>query len=511
MYRRARPVLLWLARKSYWWVEFDPAEDAAFRAGINAKCDEPTARQVLRCVGVDVLSGDITEEVVVREVAACLLPDEHRQSSEDLWLSVMEKLQAKYSTAEEDSQPPIRDLMNLLNAYNRERETKKHRELASQDPTSTTGHCIRGASDYCERQLSRMTSGVACLPRVQPGVPMPWPEMVWFFLTLFAILAINCGDAIYLALEEYIGFARSGVQRPRTLYQTVIAVFWFGLADGWFLWEIGRQRSLGSVVSFVLFLAAAICRPIYRKAAFIISSGIASALFQIVIQLGDLAWDAYKRLKVGREARPHLSWPLYLCLLTYGRLPDGSAEDRATYEELQILNVRSVAWARGFRKSKPMSILWMVYAKARATPRNVFAARVGLKMQRGYDLAFWQKVAFPILTSAIWTISAYATWRKWYTFTSVNAFNIVAFLKGLDIAFSPEQEVQGAASTFCNMVGAGIPTLFGVMVPAAANRSYLDHPRELLAVTVVIFFATFWTDLIAEAMMKLAVSCVRKG
>jgi hypothetical protein len=495
-------IILWLARKSYWWVEFDPAEDKAFRVAINAKCDDGSARKVLSAVVSEDLPASFSEDFVLEQLISRFVPGPSHADTQDSWIRLMQRLQELHGMAEDGGEKArFRDVMNLLNAYNRDRETKKHRELAEGD--SITARRIKDTNTYCERQLGRMDTGVARIPVAQKGSTMPAPEMICFFLVLLCILAINCGtEAISFSLEEYIGFARNGVGRPRTLYQTAIAILWFDLTDGWFLWEIGRQRSLGAILSFILYMIASLYRPIYGKTPFVISSGVASTLFQIVVQLGDLVWSVYTRLQAGNESRPSLSWQEYLYLSMRGRLP-ASDEDQKIYAELKKLNARSAAWAKGFRKSKSMSLWWMLYASSRATPRTIFAARAGIKAKRTYDLAFWQKVVFPILTGAIWVISAYATWGQWYIFTIINAFHAIAFMKGLDIAFSPEQEVHSAVSTFCNMVGAGAPTLFGVLIPSAASRSYLDAPRKLAPVMSPLFVATFWTDLIADTMMKL--------
>lgn len=498
--------VIWLAKKSYWWVELDPAEDKEFTSAINASCDEAAARKVLRDVGIaeETLCG-INEHSVLRLLSARFPCDDTGESIEDDWIGLMQRLQElRKKEPVKEEKAKLRAAMNLLNAYNRDRDTQLQRFLASGCRSAFAARWINEAADFCEQQLSRLQTGIARIPKLQKGNAMPRMEMLCFCVLVLGILMINLGtEAITFTLGEYVGFARNAVQRPRTLYQIYIALFHFSWSDGWFTWEIGRQRSLGAVLSFALYLTAAIYRPIYRQKAFVIASGVSSTLFQIFVQLGDIAWVRFKLIRIDKDIRSVPAWRTYLYLGMHNQLPGTGDADVENYKNLVECNARLTTWARGYRKSKSMSIWWMIFAANRAVARNVYAVCAGVKVVQVYDSRFWQKVVFPALTLVIWGVSSYATWGQWYIFTIINAFHAIAFLKGIDLARAVEQEVQSAFSTFVNMVGAGAPTLFGVLIPTAIDRTYLDEPKKLPFVMGPIFLATFWTDLLTEGIMRL--------
>ncbi|KAH8592607.1 hypothetical protein B0O99DRAFT_629335 [Bisporella sp. PMI_857] len=119
-------------------------------------------------------------------------------------------------------------------------------------------------------------------------------------------------------------------------------------------------------------------------------------------------------------------------------------------------------------------------------------------------MRFWQKAAFPLATLPIWFASSYATWGMWYIFTMINAFHLVVYLKGQNMAFLVEHEVQAAYSTFCNMVMSSTPALVSVLIPRAFDKHYLESPDPLFGfVFLLIFFVTFWTDVLADGIKKL--------
>ncbi len=496
-------IIKWLAKNTFWWIELDPAEDALMRAAILRSQMDAGARAAFANLVQAELPAVLTEEYVLAQLLFVFPPAGNER---DAWVCLMARLDdARKKEANAERKAHIRAAMDLLFAFNRDNETAMHHRLATEGaPGSLTTRYIKHSYDYCQRQMHRFETGVAWFPIGQRGKKLDFLEAIAFYLCLLGIFLINgLTEVISYGFGEYVGVARNGIQRPRTLFQIFVALFNrknFNLTDGPFIWEIGRQRTLGATLTFLMFTIAYFRRSLYRKTPFIIGVGVGATVFQIAVQLGDLAWFRLKCLNVAKEVRPGLEWYKLMYAWIRGRIPVGTQQDRDAHSELAKFNSRSAAWAKTYTKSKPMSLLWIEFARNRAAPRYYFAARAGVVSKATYNLAFFQKLLFPTVTLGSWTLSAYALWRQWQIFTIAMAFHTIAVLKGLDLVYAPEQEVPSAANVWCNMIGPGIPTIGIVLLPRAANEMYLSDPKDLRIIMPTNFFVTQWTDLIANGL-----------
>lgn len=487
MFSRIKHAIQWICKKTYWYIEIDRAQDHAFICGLVSSCDHATAVEVLTpiCKGnlPEILNADVVLDIAIshfpendNDGAGRLEREKRAGKEEDPWISLMRRLPS-------GEQP----LKNLLNAYNQEEETELHRQLSDDTTNPTAAALICRSSAFCEVQLERLRTGVARLPKLQKGPQMGRKEMCCFFLLLVAGLTINLSSEIIAGfLKENLAIARNSLQRPRNILQLGYSVFFFPYAGGWYMWELTRQRYLGAGGSFILFLAAVFVRRLYRNDEFIISADIFAAAFQLLIQTSDLISMRILHLKIRSQTGPP----------TEG--------DKHTYKRLEIVNARSVVWSEGFRKSKPMSILVMIYAKQRAMPRNVYATILRLSRKIVWDKRTVQKMSFFTFTLVVvWPLSAWGAWRNWYTFAIVNAFLFAASVKLLDIACAPEQEVGAALTTFCNMIASSFLALVCMLIPSGTNRKFLDNRNRFISVVTPVGFFTFWTDLIGEGLQWL--------
>lgn len=499
-------LVIFLAKNTFWWLEVDPADDKALRAAIGRSHIDANARTALIALTNETLPDVFTHRDVIERLLRAFEPLPNENDQEDEWLRLMGRLaKARGPAQTTERRNDIRAVMDLLYAFNRDEETALHNQIASGPTSSLTASSIKRSRDYRQNQMDRFDNGVAWFPFWQTGAKLSLFESCAFFLCLFGIIAINCfTEIISYSFGEYVGVARNGIQRPRTLYQIVVALFLFNLADGPFMWEIGRQRTLGASLSFLLFVIAYFDKTgtLYGSTSFVIGVAVGAIIFQTVIQLGDLAWFRIKCLRIAKEVRPDLTWWRLIKAWIFGRVPQGTQEDRDIHAKLAKLNARSVAWAKTYNKSKAMSLLWIEYAKKNAAPLYYYAARAGIFAKTVYNLHFFLKLIFTVLTLVIWGVSAYALWQQWQVFIIVMAFHTTATLKGLDLVFSQEQEVLSAANVWCNMVGAAIPALCGALLPRAVNEDYLSRPEDLRFIMPPTFVATFWTDLIAKALIS---------
>ncbi|WP_454703154.1 hypothetical protein [Agrobacterium burrii] len=504
LYKWLVTIIVWLVRNSFWWIELDPAEDALLRLAILRQSDDDDARAALHAV-IHNLPDHLTEDYIVQELQRVFPAVDGADEARDDWICLLERLDAARKTAADQTRKnDIRMVMDLLFAFNRDKESALHHQLAHDGSGSLTETYIRQSHNYCRRQTRRFDTGVAWFPWGQKGQTFGPAEALVFYFCLVGIFMINClTEAISYSFREYVGVARNGIQRPRSLYQVLVALFNrknFNLADGAFLWEIGRQRTLGAVLSFSLFVTAYFHPSLYGQIAFTIGVGAGATIFQITIQLGDLVWFSIKCLNVAKELRPGLTWPAFIYAWFRGQIPNGTQQDREIYGELAKLNARSAAWAKTYVKSKSMSLLWIAYASKLSAPRRYYAARAGIFSKTVYDLAFFQKLIFPILTLGSGVLQAVALWGQWQTFTITMAFHVISLIKGLNLAGAPEQEVFSAANVWNNMIGPSVPTIFIVLVPSIAHKEFLSEPERLSFLMPITFFLSQFTDLISRGL-----------
>lgn len=509
--QRLAAIFKWLAKNTFWWTEYDPAEDALMRAAISLPTTDSRARVALCSLSGSNVPADLNDDYVFNQALLVSPAPPTENSQRDEWVLLMERLDAVRKAEESvERRDDIRALMDLMFAFNRDEETALHHALSKNATDPLTTRYIESSYNYCERQMRRFQTGVAWFPIGQSGEKLYFLEAIAFYLSVTGIFIINCfTEFITYSFKEYVGVARNGVGRPRSLYQILIALFSrksFNLADGPFAWEIGRQRTLGASLSFVSFAVAFFHPSLYRQKSFIAGVAVGATLFQVTIQLGDIAWFRIKRLRVAKEARPEMAWSTFIHRWFRGGLPLGAQHDFDMYGELAKCNLRSAAWAKTYTKSRAMSLLWIEFARNRAAAGHYYAARAGIFPTTVYSLAFLLKLLFPLLTLGSLALSAYALWGQWQVFIIVIAFHTIAYLKGLDLAFAQEQEVTSAGSVWCNMIGANVPTIFIVLLPRAANSAYLTDPKDLGIIMPVTFFISQWTDLIASGLthgMKL--------
>jgi hypothetical protein len=560
--------MLQTAKRAAWWMwvqawpfsEIASADDEKFREALAAQSNDCELLEALRALTSSEIGDHPTGDQVFSLVDAVVIETGGRQTKRladekpvDAWvhlfnrmhgdqqvlkaiiacegdeakvekiLAVEEQLVPRLAAHDAQSLYDIQDrVARLLYAFNRDAETAKHRELANKN--TRAGEYIASSIDFYEQQRQRMIQGVRVHPWRKGGVSMRWIEIACLIAAALGIVMINGFTEFFtFSFKEFVGVARNGVGRPRSFWQLVIAMFFYQCVDAWYMWEIGRQRSLGASLSFWLYMYAYFHPEVYGRADFVIGTAIGAIFFQLLVQLYDLVWIAWKLFWITREAYHSVSFRRFLGLWTRTKLPERlgfwkqsfetgwykpypsiatTAGDQVTYQQLKTFNERGAAFVKQYAKSRQVSVSWMLIARAQAMPRNIYAARGGVIVKLTLDGAFWQKMGFVVGTMGVWAFSAWAVGyrKKWQTFTIITAFYAATTVKLLELATSPEQEVGSALTTFCNMVASAIPTLIFALVLSAARPEWFEKPRILIWNMPLNFILGFWTDLLAEGL-----------
>ncbi|MBW0471753.1 hypothetical protein O181_011468 [Austropuccinia psidii MF-1] len=567
MFQDFKQSLIWLGKQTWLYTELDSGEDARFIAATDTDVNDPEIRIALDQYLNQPVNVSCTMQEIFTMVNDVVFGNTswHRESLEeamsttntrrDQWIALFERLHFDQRTLklilgsdrasrqailsreehlrprlercatqgeEVDHDPVVKRLydyqekvLNLLAAFNRDTEDALHHEIAKKG--GVVGDYLAHKIDFCVQQRQRLVRGVKLLPHKTGSISNL--EFFFVLLTTLGIVAINGGTEFFTySSHEYVGVIRTGIGRPRSFLQLFIALFFFKSTDGWSLWEIGRQRSLGATLSFLLYIYAYAHREVYGRRNFVIGTAIGAVAFQILVQLGDLAMTRFMLLRIKKHAQPTLSWPSYLLQWAKRKfLPCNSfigcgmswpsrtfsETDKAIYAQLETLNSRHVAWAKGFVKSKPMSVCWMIYVRNRAVPRDVYAVLGGIDVKLVLNNDFWKKQILVILTVGVWAVSAVCTVGKWQIFTIITAFFAATSTKLQDLAFSPEQEVNTAFVVFCNMVGANIPALCGALIPYKFHHQWFEHSRIMAILMPPLFIISLWTDVFSAGLMKI--------